>query len=90
MKARVALVSEARQAHGLAGGAVGGRTGALHLVLPHPEYGYRRGTAELRETYGQRVNRKVVERLHQAVGSAVAARLAAEAECDPADFYREG
>ena len=43
-----------------------------HLEAPlkaiaeaHPEYGYRRATAELRETYGQRVNRKVVERLHR-------------------------
>jgi transposase InsO family protein len=30
-----------------------------------PEYGYRRTTVELRETYGQRVNRKVVQRLHR-------------------------
>ena len=43
-----------------------------HLEAPlkaiaeaHPEYGYRRATAELRETYGHRVNRKVVERLHR-------------------------
>ena len=43
-----------------------------HLEVPlkaiaeaHPEYGYRRATAELRETYGQHVNRKVVERLHR-------------------------
>ena len=43
-----------------------------HLEAPlkaiaeaHPEYGYRRATAELRETYGQHVNRKVVERLHR-------------------------
>ena len=43
-----------------------------HLEAPlkaiaeaHPEYGYRRTTAELRETYGYRVNRKVVERLHR-------------------------
>ena len=43
-----------------------------HLEAPlkaiaeaHPEYGYRRATTELRETYGHRVNRKVVERLHR-------------------------
>ncbi len=43
-----------------------------HLEAPlkaiaeaHPEYGYRRSTAELRETYGYRVNRKVVARLHR-------------------------
>ena len=43
-----------------------------HLEAPlkaiaeaHPEYGYRRTTAELRETYGHRVNRKVVARLHR-------------------------
>ena len=43
-----------------------------HLEAPlkaiaeaHPEYGYRRAAAELRETYGQRVNRKVVARLHR-------------------------
>ena len=43
-----------------------------HLEAPlkaiaeaHPEYGYRRAAAELRETYGHRVNRKVVERLHR-------------------------
>src|SRR3990172_133766 len=30
-----------------------------------PEYGYRRTTVELRETYGQRVNHKVVQRLHR-------------------------
>ena len=33
--------------------------------LAHPEYGYRRATTELRETYGHRMNRKVVERLHR-------------------------
>ncbi len=43
-----------------------------HLEAPlkaiaeaHPEYGYRRTAAELRETYGHRVNRKVVARLHR-------------------------
>lgn len=42
-----------------------------HLEAPlkataeaHPEYGYRRATMELRESYGHRVNRKV-ERLHR-------------------------
>lgn len=46
-----------------------------HLVPPleeiarqHPEYGYRRATAELREAYGQLVNHKVVQRLHQLWG----------------------
>ena len=89
MKARVALVSGAREAHGLTAAlrAAGlarstwyyhTRTRVTyaekyaHLEAPlkaiaeaHPEYGYRRATAELRETYGQRVNRKVVERLHR-------------------------
>jgi transposase InsO family protein len=31
----------------------------------HPEYGYRRTAVELRETLGQPVNHKVVQRLHQ-------------------------
>jgi putative transposase len=31
----------------------------------HPDYGYRRTTAELQDTYGQSVNHKVVQRLHQ-------------------------
>jgi transposase InsO family protein len=35
------------------------------IARQHPEYGYRRTTVELRETYAQRVNRKVVQRLHQ-------------------------
>ncbi len=30
-----------------------------------PEYGYRRVTTELRETYGERRNEKVVRRLHR-------------------------
>jgi len=30
----------------------------------HPEYGYRRTTTELQETYGEPVNEKVVRRLH--------------------------
>ena len=89
MEAKVALVSGAREAYGLAPSlrAVGlarstwyyhTRTRVTyaqkyaHLEAPlkaiaeaHPEYGYRRATAELRETYGHRVNRKVVERLHR-------------------------
>ena len=35
------------------------------IAEAHPQYGYRRATTELRETYGHRVNRKVVERLHR-------------------------
>lgn len=34
----------------------------------HPGYGYRRTTAELQDTYGQSVNHKVVQRLHQLWG----------------------
>ena len=33
----MALVSEARQAHGLTGGVTGGRASALDVVLPHPD-----------------------------------------------------
>jgi putative transposase len=33
------------------------------IVRQHPEYGYRRITVELRETYGYPVNHKVVQRL---------------------------
>ena len=89
MAEKVALVSGAREAHGLAPAL---RAAGLsrstwyhhtrtrvryaekyaHLESPlkaiaeaHPEYGYRRTTAELRETYGYRVNRKVVARLHR-------------------------
>jgi len=36
------------------------------VAWQHPEYGYRRATVELREVYGQRINHKVVQRLHQA------------------------
>ena len=43
----------------------------LHLREPleeiarkHPEYGYRRTTTELRETYGESTNHKVIQRLH--------------------------
>lgn len=35
------------------------------IAREHPGYGYRRTTAELRETYGYRLNHKVVQRLHQ-------------------------
>ncbi len=35
------------------------------VAREHPEYGYRRTTVELRETYGHVVNHKVVQRLHQ-------------------------
>lgn len=38
------------------------------IAEAHPGYGYRRVTTELRETYGHRVNRKVVERLHRLWG----------------------
>ena len=35
------------------------------IARAHPEYGYRRTTAELRATYGYEINHKVVQRLHQ-------------------------
>ena len=35
------------------------------IARSHPEYGYRRTAVELRETLGQRVNHKVVQRLHR-------------------------
>ncbi len=35
------------------------------IARAHPEYGYRRTTAELRETHGYALNHKVVQRLHQ-------------------------
>lgn len=35
------------------------------VARQHPGYGYRRTTVELRATYNQVVNRKVVQRLHQ-------------------------
>lgn len=38
------------------------------IARRHPEYGYRRTTAELRERTGRRINRKVVQRLHRAWG----------------------
>ena len=34
------------------------------IAREHPEYGYRRTTTELQETYGEPVNEKVVRRLH--------------------------
>jgi transposase InsO family protein len=34
------------------------------IARKHCEYGYRRTTTELKETYGQTVNKKVVQRLH--------------------------
>jgi putative transposase len=36
------------------------------IARDHPEYGYRRTTPELRETYGYPINHKVVQRLHRA------------------------
>lgn len=38
------------------------------IAREHPEYGYRRTAVELREGYGVRVNRKVVQRLHRLWG----------------------
>ncbi|HEX2712883.1 MAG TPA: IS3 family transposase [Candidatus Acidoferrales bacterium] len=38
------------------------------IARTHPEYGYRRTTTELRERLGQRVNHKVVRKLHQLWG----------------------
>ena len=35
------------------------------IARAHPEYGYRRTTAELQATYGYDINHKVVQRLHQ-------------------------
>ena len=68
-----------------------------HLEAPlkataeaHPEYGYRRATTELRESYGHRVNRKVVERLHRLWDLPVAPCPAAETERDPASDRRCG
>ena len=34
------------------------------IARKHPEYGYRRTTTELQETYGEPTNHKVVQRLH--------------------------
>lgn len=38
------------------------------IAREHPEYGYRRTTAELREMTGEVINHKVVQRLHQIWG----------------------
>jgi len=35
------------------------------IARQYPEYGYRRATVELRQAYGERRNRKVVQRLHR-------------------------
>jgi putative transposase len=35
------------------------------IARTHPDYGYRRTTTELRERLGQRINQKVVRRLHR-------------------------
>jgi len=41
------------------------------IARQHTEYGYRRTTTELHETYQERVNHKVVQRLHQLWGLAL-------------------
>jgi transposase InsO family protein len=41
------------------------------IARRHSEYGYRRTTTELHETYQERVNHKVVQRLHQLWGLAL-------------------
>lgn len=41
------------------------------IARRHSEYGYRRTTTELRETYEEHVNHKVVQRLHQLWGLAL-------------------
>jgi hypothetical protein len=41
------------------------------ISLRHTEYGYRRTTTELHETYQEHVNHKVVQRLHQLWGLAL-------------------
>jgi putative transposase len=38
------------------------------IAREHPGYGYRRTTAQLRESYGHKINRKVVQRLHRLWG----------------------
>jgi transposase InsO family protein len=35
------------------------------IAREHPEYGYRRVTTELRESYGESVNHKVIQKLHR-------------------------
>jgi putative transposase len=41
------------------------------IARQHTEYGYRRTTTELHETYQERINHKVVQRLHQLWGLAL-------------------
>ena len=41
------------------------------IARQHPEYGYRRTTTELHESYQEHVNHKVVQRLHQLWGLAL-------------------
>lgn len=38
------------------------------IAQEHPEYGYRRTVVELREAHGERVNHKVIQRLHRLWG----------------------
>jgi putative transposase len=38
------------------------------IAREHPGYGYRRTTAQLRESYGHKINHKVVQRLHRLWG----------------------
>ena len=38
------------------------------IARDHHEYGYRRTTPELRESFGHKINHKVVQRLHRAWG----------------------
>jgi putative transposase len=47
------------------------------IARQHPEYGYRRTTTELHETYQEQVNHKVVQRLHQLWGLALLRRTRA-------------
>ena len=51
-----------------------GREPLLAIAVQHPEYGYRRTTAELRER-GYLVGRKVVQRLHQRWELAIMRRI---------------
>ena len=45
------------------------------IARQHPEYGYRRTTVELREAYGLKINRKVVQRLHRCWGLPLLRRI---------------
>ena len=47
------------------------QTALEEIARQHTEYGYRRTTTELHETYQERVNHKVVQRLHQLWGLAL-------------------